>query len=840
MRARGDDRGHQIVAKRATKKQVDDYRHEQAKRLNNPPAALAREDLDEVPSRKFDYDPHLPPELWWAGKDHDAQLEVEAPSIHIHERLSTEAIVRAAQREDAQLDLFGDPSLDRSKAIEFYEHEMDWVNRLILGDSMIVMTSLLERERLGGQVQMIYIDPPYGINYRSNFQPRISQPSPQEGRDDSITREPEQIQAYRDTWELGVHSYLTYLRSRLVVARDLLADSGSLFLQIGDDYCHLVRTVLDEVFGPQNCVAQIAMQKSGSATSATLPRVLDHVLWYARDIKRMKYREVYQPFDLRNLDTKNYRYVEDREGKRREMTAEEKRNPGALDPSLRPFRLVTITSQDPSKTRSGPYEHEGRTYWPDKEKGRKRHWSVAVPEGLDRLADKRRLEASGQTLQVIRYLDDFPVELLRNVWLDTGRSGFGEKQRFVVQTNPKAIERCLLMTTDPGDLVLDPTCGSGTTAWVAEKHGRRWMTTDTSRVALAVTRERLLSARFDFYRMLDPDRGIDGGLSYESVQHIQPSMLAEDREIPKVPLRTKPKVDRSKVRISGPFTVEGLSRYSTDPFSTDGGEASAAAEAADHASVLLDALRTQGIPRRSGKPAEVITLTALPGTGVLHAEGTFREADGSEQPFAVSLGPRHGPLTPIQVDEALAEAPGYSLIVFVGFAATAEAQEYLAPGKRGRIQVALLEANPDLLLGDLLKQTKSSQTFRLFSSPDVAFRDNGDGEFTVEVRGMDTFDAATGETISHGQSQIACWLLDTDYDGAVFHANQAFFTASDAWSALGKALRGTVDEDAIAQLHSFESLPFKRPELGKVAVRVIDDAGSTSERVIDLPKSPEA
>lgn len=823
------------MAKRAKPKKVDDYRHKEPKRLNNPSAALAREDLDEVPIRKFDYDPHLPPELWWAGKDHSSQLEVEAPSIHIHERLSAEAIVQVARKEDPQLDFFGDPHLDRSKASEFYKHKMDWANRLILGDSLVVMTSLLERERLGGQVQMIYIDPPYGINYRSNFQPRISEPTVQDGRDNSITREPEQIQAYRDTWQLGVHSYLTYLRSRLIAARDLLADTGSLFVQIGDDYCHLVRTILDEVFGPQNCVAQIAMQKSGAATSATLPRILDHVLWYAQDISQMKYREVYQPFDLRNLDTKNYRFVEDPEGNRREMTAEEKRNPAALDPMLRPYQLVTITSQDPSKTRSGPYEFEGRVYWPDKDKGRKRHWSVAVPTGLDRLAELNRLEVIGDTLRVVRYLDDFPVELLRNVWLDTGRSGFGEKQRFVVQTNPKAVERCVLMTTDPGDLVLDPTCGSGTTAWVCEKHGRRWITTDTSRVALAVARERLLSARFDFYRLLEPNRGVDGGFEYDTVQRIQPKMLAEDLEVPQVPLRTRPTVDRSKVRVSGLFTIEGLSRYAIDPYRSD--DASSSAEnAADHVSVLLDALRAQGIPRQNGSAAEVITLVAISGGAVLHADGTFRDSDGSEQPFAVSLGPRHGPITPLQIDEALAEAPGYKLIVFAGFSATAEAQEYLAPGKRGRVQVALLEANPDLLLGDLLKQTKTSQTFRLFSAPEIQIHENN-GEFVVEVLGMDTFDAATGEIVSRDREQIACWLLDTDYDGTVFHANQAFFTADNAWGPLGKALQGTVDEEAIAQLHSFESLAFSGPESGKVAVRVIDDAGSTSERVLEVPAS---
>ena len=453
------------------------------------------------------------------------------------------------------------------------------------------------------------------------------------------------------------------------------------------------------------------------------------------------------------------------------------------------------------------------------------------------LANAGRLGINGNTLSYIRFHDDFSGIRRTNVWTDTSRAGArGRKKAYVVETNPKIVERVIGMASDPGDLVLDPTCGSGTTAWAAEKLGRRWITIDTSRVALAIARERLLTAKFDYYHLRDEARGIDGGLEYEALTRVTASSIGYGTEPETETLYDQPKLDRSKVRVSGPFTVEGLSRYATDPFSVNGVEASTADAAAGHVSILLDALGTQGIPRQNGKPAEVVSLTPLSGGEVLHAEGVFRDADDSEQPFAVSLGPRHGPITPLQVDEALAEAPGYKLIVFAGFSATAEAQEYLAPGKRGRVQVALLEANPDLLLGDLLKQTKASQTFRLFSAPEVEIRESND-EFFVEVLGMDTFDAATGDVVSRDREQIACWLLDTDYDGTVFHANQAFFTANDAWGPLGKALQGTVDEEAITQLHSFESLAFSRPESGKVAVRVIDDAGSTSERVLEVPAS---
>jgi adenine-specific DNA-methyltransferase len=816
------------LARAKKAKQVDDYRHEGSTRVNNPTAALAREDLSEVPTRKFDYDPHLPPELWWAGKDHAAQLEVEAPSIHIHERLSTEAILKATQREQAQVDLFGDPDLDRSKAVEFYEHEMDWVNRLILGDSLVVMTSLLERERLSGQLQLIYVDPPYGIRFNSNFQARISRSSPKESDDAAVTREPEQVQAYRDTWELGVHSYLTYLRERLVVCRELLTEDGSVVVQIGGENLHLVRTVLDEVFGHENACPVLTVQKTSSHDSTLVPEVCDYLLWYARNKEVVKFRHL---FEARRppVNDPDYRRVELPGGERRDMTKDERRNPGLLPTGARVFRYDQITSEGSS--RRFPFEFEGRVHTASA----RRQWAIRE-EGMQGLATARRLGLNGNTLSYVRYYDDFPALRRTNVWTDTTRAGArGRRKAYVVETNPKIVDRCIAMFTDPGDLVLDPTCGSGTTAWCCEKLGRRWITIDTSRVALAIARERLLTAKFDYYRLQDPQRGVDGGLEYETLTRITASSIGYGNDPEMEVLYDQPKLDRSKVRVSGPFTVEGLSSYEADPFAANGNEASSTDAAADHVSILLEALRAQGIPRKGADPAEVVALEPISGGDVLHAEGTFRDADDSEQPFAVSLGPRHGPITPAQVDEALDESPGYKLIVFAGFAATSEAQEYLAAGTRGRVQVALLEANPDLLLGDLLKTTKASQTFRLFSSPEAEVRKDDDGQFVVEVLGMDSFDAASGDVTSRDREDIAAWLLDTDYDATVFHANQAFFTRDNAWEVLAKTLGGTVDEEAIAKLHSFESLPFARPESGKVAIRVIDDAGSTAERVLEIP-----
>lgn len=812
---------------RARTKAVADYRHADATRLNNPTAARAHEDVQAVPSRRFEFDPHLSPELVWAGKADESELTVEAPSIHVHERLSTDAILKAAQQENAQIGLFADPGLDRAKQVEFYEHEMGWANRLILGDSLVGMTSLLERERLAGQVQLVYIDPPYGINYNSNFQARISDRAPKETDDQAITREPEQIQAYRDTWQLGIHSYLTYLRQRLIAARELLAESGSVFVQIGPDNAHLVRALLDEVFGPQNACPTVTVQKTAQSRSALLSEVCDYLLWYARDRSQVKYRPLLLPRGSL-AEHPDFDRVLEADGTTCQLKPEERFDLSLLPDGARVYKRGDPTSQGYSRTKTVPLDLDGQVF----QCSPNRHWTLRV-EGMQRLWELGRLEiAESGALWLRRFWEDAGSRPLSNVWTDTS-SSFA-RLAYVVQTVPKIIERAMLMTTDPGDLVVDPTCGSGTTAYVAERYGRRWITIDTSRVAVAIARERLLTAGFDYYQLADPVRGVDAGLVYEEREHLTTSAAGYGGDPDVETYYDRPRLDRSRARVSGPFTVEALSRYADNPFEGQPLEAVSDEAAADHVSALLDSLRATGIPRKGAPPASVLVLDPLAGAGALHAEGTFADADGTERQFAVSLGPRHGPITVAQIDEALAEAPGYDLIVFAGFATTAEAQEYLAPGRRGRIDVALLEANADLLLGDLLKNTKASQTFRLFAAPEATVGREPDGKFCVEVLGMDSFDAATGQVVSRSRDDIAAWFLDHDYDGSVFHVNQAFFTRSDAWSALGKALKDTIDKDVVESMHSYVSLPFEPGPSRKAAIRVVDDAGQTSEAILDL------
>lgn len=391
------------------------------------------------------------------------------------------------------------------------------------------------------------------------------------------------------------------------------------------------------------------------------------------------------------------------------------------------------------------------------------------------------------------------------------------------------------MTTDPGDLIFDPTCGSGTTAHVAEEFGRRWITCDTSRVAASIARERLLTGTFPYYKLQDEGRGVDGGFRHRQVERVTLKSVARAEPPETVPLYDEPEIDPSKIRVSGPFTVEALSRYAVNPMQDEvppEPEDPQAEEAQDHVDVLLDALSKQGIPRKGAKPIKIESLQQLANAGSLQAEGTYK-ANGKEKRFAVSLGPRFGPITFAQIDEAMEEAFGYDLVVFAGFATTAEAQELIAKGRLGKRDVALLHANPDLLVGDLLKSTSASQTFRLFSAPDVELLRDG-GEVRVKVIGVDSYDASTGEVVSGSQKDIAAWFLDQDYDGIVFHVNQAFFPKTGGWEALQRALKGTIDPELMEQLESFESLPFAPGEQKKAAVRVVDDFGTVSEVVLDL------
>jgi adenine-specific DNA-methyltransferase len=548
------------MAKKKTKKlTVETLKHEEASRKNIPTAEHQSVMYDKEKSAvRVSYERRnrdLDPQLVWRGKDEQdwSDLVVHAPPLYIQEKVQPKVLIDDLMRRsqsDAkaaapQFDLFSDfnglPS--ETAKTEFYQHEQNWSNRMILGDSLQVMASLAEREGLRGKVQMIYFDPPYGIKFNSNFQWSTTSRDVKDGNVDHITREPEQVKAFRDTWRDGIHSYLTYLRDRLTVARDLLTDSGSIFVQIGDENVHRVRALMDEVFGAKNYCGMIAFQKSGGSTGTKIETINDYLIWFARNSDSVKVKSLLTSKDVALNFERDYSYVEPPNcGASRKLTAQESTPDG-----WRRFRLAPCNSQHFSKTRTVYLEFEGKEYHP----GADRQWSVD-PERLSKIGKgTNRLVGVGNSLMYKLYVEEAPGDTLRNVWMDTSMAGLTTEKLFVVQTSPKVIQRCILMTTDPGDLVLDPTCGSGTTATVAEQWGRRWITIDTSRVALALARARIMGARYPFYLLADSREGqnkegevthtvpsiqpvhgnIRHGFVYERVPHITLKSIANNTEI---------------------------------------------------------------------------------------------------------------------------------------------------------------------------------------------------------------------------------------------------------------------------------------------------------------------
>lgn len=567
--------------KTSTTAPVSEYRYD-SKRKNNPPAGLAAQGrVQETPKLKYSYDPHLPPALrfdetgasdraaellsvareraltseetkeisellrnrepWleWTGKQEAKGFVVDPVALHIHERVSTQAILRAVQREDTQKDLFADPQQEYREAVQFYKHDVDWSNRMILGDSLQVMASLARREDLAGKVQMIYLDPPYGIRFASNFQPEIGRRDVKDKEQD-LTREPEMVKAYRDTWTLGVHSYLAYLRDRLILSREMLTDSGSIFVQIGDENVHRVRAVMDEVFGPKNHCGDVVFVKTSGLGSSLLADRFDVLLWYAKDVDSVKYNQLYVEKSFEEGTATNYGWLELDSGERRGMKREEKLRRGEIPNGARVYKPDNITSQGNPIER---FEHFGKPY--------SQAWKTNA-EGRRRLTAASRMHVAANSLQYVRYLSDFSVLPITKLWTDTATGSFTDEKIYVVQTGTKTIERCVLLSTDPGDLVLDPTCGSGTTALVAEQWGRRWITTDTSRVALALARQRLMTATFAHYKVRTGDEANPAnGFVYKTVPHITLKSIAQNVALDPIFTRHQPLLDATLAALNG-------------------------------------------------------------------------------------------------------------------------------------------------------------------------------------------------------------------------------------------------------------------------------------------------
>jgi len=802
-----------------------DYRHDQT-RLNNPPAGLA--DVNPLPpagKKRYSYDPRIDPQLQWAGKAEHLTFDIETVPLYIHERIAPAAIVDSLRSGPVQASMFADPEFDLNQAVEFYQHPQPWANRMVLGDSLLVMNSLLERELMAGKVQCIYFDPPYGINYRSNFQPFTNKRDVKDGDDGSLTREPEQIRAFRDTWELGIHSYLTYIRDRLLLMRELLTESGSIFVQISDENVHRVRVVMDEVFGSQSFVSLITVQKTSSQDEELLNSTADYVLWYAKKKEVVKYRRLFAQKEAG--DSTVYQRLEMPDGSRRVMTKEERSGHVPIPTGAKQFRLSDTSSSGHGGNRPFPFQYQERTYYPSTG----RHWSTNET-GLRRLVDANRLVASPSTLHYVRYFEDFPFIPVANIWADTGVGGFTDPKIYVVQTVSKVIQRCILMTTDPGDLVFDPTCGSGTSAYVAEQWGRRWMSCDTSRVALALARQRLMTATFPYYKLAHPEQGVHGAFIYKTVPHITLKSIAQNEPAEVETLYDQPEIDRSTVRVSGPFTVEAVQPPALnpeepappDPLAHAGARGSNGGDAGSYLDRMIEQLRRAGLTVR-GTHLPIKRISPLIG-GVLHAECDYEQA-GKTITAAVVFGPQYGPLTSAQLQDALNEARGsYSALIAAGFAFDAPAQALLGKGTV-RPPVLGVAINADLLMDGLLKTSKSSQVFSVFGSPDVALQRGADG-YSITVRGIDIYDPNTGDFDASSADQIAAWFLDTDYDGATFLVRQAYFPAQtpNPWEKISKALKGNVDPEQFVALQRTTSLPFKAGKHKQCAVKVIDHRGN--------------
>jgi adenine-specific DNA-methyltransferase len=856
--------------------------HDEAHRSNIPTTELGSflSDQDKEPRAiLYTRDPSLDPQLVWKGKDEQDRhpLEVPAVPIYIQEKIHPKALIEALRAEkagaEAQLNLWGDfNGIEFEDLVEFYQHEQNWSNRMILGDSLLVMNSLAEKEGLKGQIQMIYMDPPYGIKFGSNWQVSTRKRDVKDGRAEDATRQPEQVKAFRDTWELGIHSYLNYMRDRLTIARELLAASGSLFVQIGDENVHLVRAVLDEVFGSENAVSLISFQTTSSLGGDYLGKSCDYILWYGRSRSQLKYRQLFRARGYADDVGGRFTRVETPDSQRRVMTPEERKEPSALPAGTRIYRHDNLTSQSGTDQSRFPVELDGHSYMPGNG-----YWKTNL-EGMERLRNARRLAApTPNSLSYVRFLDDFPMRTFSNVWTDTQTGAFTDAKVYAVQTNTKVIERCMLLVTDPGDLVLDPTCGSGTTAYVAEQRGRRWLTIDTSRVALALARQRLMGAKLPYYILADSPEGsrmlaersgefeaaprttapvIREGFVYRTVPHVTLKSIANNPDIregmargdidaaiarhaDQETLYDQPYEDKKVVRVTGPFTVESLSPHVTLPLSgatpPDGRGGTAGDDNVGRFQrVVLDHLRKAGV-QNTVRSERLMFDSIEPWAGrYVHAVGTYNES-GVEKRAAISIGPEYGTIDAEFVHQAAREAVDFAdLLIVCGFAFDG----YIAGEfrKLGRLTILKAAMNPDLAMGDeLLKKTGSGNLFMVFGEPDIEARTTSDGLWEIEVRGVDVYNPTTGEIRSHSTDDIACWFIDTSYDGNSFFVRHAYFCGgNEPYESLKRALRADIDEEAWNSLYRTTSRPFPVPATGRIAVKVINHYGDEVMKVLEV------
>ena len=686
-----------------SKKDIKNYK-QTGKRKNIPEVGLVSSATDRVgEKKKYAFDPYLHPQLQWSGRVEKNELEIDTVSLHVHERVDPKTLIEKlkvkSQSEVTQssgqleLNFFDNPVFEKplNKALQFYEHEQDWSNRLIAGDSLLVMNSLLEKEGMAGKIQTIFMDPPYGINYKSNFQPFTNNKNVKDGADDSIPHEPEMIRAFRDTWQLGTHSYLTHLRDRIVLCHELLNETGSFFFQISNDNLHYCKQIIEEIFGKENEFGLISFTKAPGGLSSVnkLSSRLDYLIWFAKDISKIKYHPLYEK--RKNDIDAGFDKIELDNGEQRNLTKEEK-NGSAPIPKGRLFKDQNLTKPGPG----AKYEIEvdGKTY------NSGRRWWGQPKEDIQKLIKLGRVKPVGNTLRFLKYLDDFPYKPIDNLW--DGFQG-AANPIYVVQTNDQIIKRCILMTSNAGEIVLDPTCGSGTTAVTSERLGRKWITCDTSRVALNLARKRIMTEVYDYYKLQNPEEGLSGGLLYKEVERLTPSLIAKGHSGKKETIYLEPIKDSSIKRVTGPFTVEAVPSVRVKNISD-----SSSNHLEQDIENYINEISTTGIQTLQGKKINFINIEKTKGFKHIHAIGQIEEENTHKNAY-VCFGPDYAPMEQTQIEHAVFELREVldkeCVLIFCAFHFDPEASKDIDHLSHEKITFLKAQMSVDMLTEDLRKKT---------------------------------------------------------------------------------------------------------------------------------------
>lgn len=869
---------------------VDAIKHPSDKRADIPTTEHAGEEQYVVADSpkvakykefKNEFDRGRDPELYWLGKynndNEDTQspdLKVDVRSLYVHEDIQPEMLIKRLfeikEEKSDMYSLWEESELPKTlyedeleKVTNYYKHEAAWKNRLIQGDSLLVMNSLLKREGMAGKVQCVYIDPPYGIRFGGNWQNNINNAKmSHDSKDTELSGEPEMIKAFRDTWELGIHSYLGYLRDRLVLSRELLTQSGSVFVQISDENVHLVRSLMDEVFGSENFVGQIIYQKTTGAGSpgelTSIPSVCDYIVWYAKDIEQLKYRKIYVPKTFEeNGAAGGYSNIELENCERMTIKEWERRNNTTFNYSTRPkgsraYTMGNLTSQSGGDIGRFDIEFNGQIY---KVPGSS-VWKTNKA-GIERLKALRRIDAfNNGTLRYVRYFDDFPYQILTNLWSDTS-SSLGSEKLYVVQSSLKPIQRCVLMTTDPGDLVLDPTCGSGTTAFIAEQWGRRWITIDTSRIALNIAKRRIAMSVFPYYELYDQSEqgDIRQGFMYKKVPHVTLKSLANDLPDAEEILYDQPIENKKKIRVAGPFTVETLQSFNVTSPETIDDSSNDIEENRTFQERIFSHLESSGIRNGDKTQKAVFHNVEAVSNPFLNAKGYYTDDEGRERLAYFHIGPKFGSVSKLAVNAAVQEfrsrlVEGASWLVLLGFSFedSINDKDY----NLGLFTVSKVRMHDDLMQDGLLKKDKGAGSFITIGEPDIELVKDSDEYCHVEIKGLDIYDPIKDDVKARSVEDISYWEIDDNYNGSQFIVRGIHFCGGDKkefadWkkglntvsSAMTKknaerTLKLVFNDELWDTLYGFRSEPLKYEKGRKVAVRVVSQFGEESSKVLTM------